>query len=210
MDIRKQLSVIMHQNDIQNSLLSKLTIGPNGDVHYIELVNYRKTFGEVFIDFIRGDKDNRSKLPPNTEATFPYSHVYMVKITNDGPADISFQTNRHARMIKLKAGESDIVSENENFQLTELRISNGTVNLANVRIGYFIPDNGFILVGSKKKIKELENKIDILSYKLDYISHELDRVYIDVYGRSKRTTGLSGSSDTIVFKPVWEKKKKNA
>ena len=58
----------------------------------------------------------------------------MVKITNDGPADISFQTNRHARMIKLKAGESDIVSENENFQLTELRISNSTVNFTNVRI----------------------------------------------------------------------------
>ena len=134
MDIRKQNSIIMQQNAEQLVLLQKLTNGPNGDVHYIELVNYAKNFGEVFIDFIRGDKNSRSRLPPNTEATFPYSHVFMIKITNDGVADISFQTNRHARMIKLKAGESDIVSENENFELTELRISNATNNLANVRI----------------------------------------------------------------------------
>lgn len=134
MDIRKQNAVIMKQNARQLDLLEKLTDGPSGDVHYIKLINYSRMDGEVFIDFVRGEKNGRSKLPPNTEYTFPYTHVFMIKITNDGPANISFQTNRHARMIDLHAGESDIISENENFQLTELRISNGTNGLANVRI----------------------------------------------------------------------------
>lgn len=132
--INKQLSLVAKQNNIIIGYLEKLSNGPTGEVHYIELANYQKSFGEVFIDFIRGDKNNRSKLPPNTEYTFPYSHVFMIKITNDGPADISYQTNRHARMIKLKAGESEVVSENENFSLTELKLSNGTNLLSNVRI----------------------------------------------------------------------------
>ena len=134
LDIRRKLGMIIQQNDLQLQYLQKLTDGPNGDVHYIKLTNYRKADGETFIDFVRGDKNGRSKLPPNTQFTFPYSHVFMIKITNDGPANITFQTNRHARMIDLHAGESDVISENENFQLTELRISNGTNNLANVRI----------------------------------------------------------------------------
>lgn len=128
------MEVIMKQNQIQIAYLERLTNGPSGDVHYIELINYQKSFGEVFIDFVRGEKNSKHSLPPNTEFTIPYSKVYMVKITNDGPADISFQTTRHARMIKLKAGESDTVSENENFELTELRLSNNTNNNANVRI----------------------------------------------------------------------------
>ena len=132
--INKQLSLVAKQNETIINYLEKLTNGPSGEVHYIELINYVKNFGEVFIDFIRGDKNNRSKLPPNTEYTFPYRNVFMIKITNDGPADISYQTNRHARMIKLKAGESDQVSENENFSLTELHISNTTNLLGNVRI----------------------------------------------------------------------------
>ena len=132
--INRQLGMVANQNNVIINYLEKLTNGPSGDVHYIELANYGKAFGEVFIDFIRGDKNNRSRLPPNTEYTFPYSNVFMVKITNDGPADISYQTNRHARMIKLRAGESEVVSENENFSLTELRISNKTDLLGNVRI----------------------------------------------------------------------------
>ena len=132
--INKQLGMVANQNNVIINYLEKLTNGPSGDVHYIELANYEKAFGEVFIDFIRGEKNNRSRLPPNTEFTFPYSNVFMIKITNDGPADISYQTNRHARMIKLKAGESEVVSENENFSLTELRMSNKTNLLGNVRI----------------------------------------------------------------------------
>jgi hypothetical protein len=133
-EIKNYLTVIAKQNEAALEYLEKLTNGPAGDVHYIKLVEYDKDFGEIFIDFVRGDKDSRSKLPPNSLVTYPYSHVYMIKITNDGPANISFQTNRHARMIDLHAGESDIVSENENFQLTELRISNNTTLNSNVRI----------------------------------------------------------------------------
>lgn len=132
--INKKLGMLMKQNDIVIDYLQRLANGPSGDLHYIKLINYTKTFGEVFIDFIRGEKSPKTRLPDNSEFTYPYSHVFMIKITNDGPADISFQTNRHARMIDLKAGESDTVSENENFQLTELRISNNTNNNANVRI----------------------------------------------------------------------------
>lgn len=132
--INEKLDVIMKQNQVSISYLEKLTNGPGGDVHYIELVNYGKSFGEVFIDFERGEKSSKTRLPPLSEFTYPYSNVFMIKITNDGPANIRYQTNRHARMIKLNAGESDVVSENENFQLTELRLSNATDNLANVRI----------------------------------------------------------------------------
>lgn len=133
-DLNKKLNIIIKQNGTIISFLDKLTRGPGGDVHYIKLVDYTKTFGEVFIDFIRGERNRNHRLPENSLFTIPYTHVYMVKITNDGPADISFQTNRHARMIDLKAGESDIISENENFELTELRLSNGTSENANVRI----------------------------------------------------------------------------
>jgi hypothetical protein len=135
-EIKNYLTVIAKQNEASLEYLEKLTNGPAGDVHYIKLIEYDKDFGEIFIDFVRGDRDGRSKLPPNSLVTYPYSHVYMIKITNDGPANISFQTNRHARMIDLHAGESDTVSENENFQLTELRISNNnkTDLNANVRI----------------------------------------------------------------------------
>jgi hypothetical protein len=133
-EIKNYLTVIAKQNEASLEYLEKLTNGPAGDVHYIKLIEYDKDFGEIFIDFVRGDRDGRSKLPPNSLVTYPYSHVYMIKITNDGPANISFQTNRHARMIDLHAGESDTVSENENFQLTELRISNNTDLNSNVRI----------------------------------------------------------------------------
>jgi hypothetical protein len=38
-------------------------------------------------------------------------------------------------MIDLHAGESDVVSENENFELTELHIANtSSISNANVRI----------------------------------------------------------------------------
>jgi hypothetical protein len=132
--LNEKMDVIMRQNQVEIEYLAKMANGPNGDVHYIKLIDYQKSFGEIFIDFIRGDKDNRSKLPSNSLVTYPYSNVFMIKITNDGPANIAFQTNRHARMIDLHAGESDIISENENFQLTELRIANTTNNNANVRI----------------------------------------------------------------------------
>lgn len=128
------LDVIMKQNQIEIAYLEKIANGPQGDVHYIKLENYQKSFGKVFIDFERGDKNGRSRLPPNSKVTYPYSHVFMLKITNDGPAPISFQTNRHAHMIDLHQGESDTVSENENFQLKELTISNDTDLNANVRI----------------------------------------------------------------------------
>ena len=133
-EMNEKLGVLMRQNKAVISYLERLTNGPGGDVHYIKITEYSKTHGPVFFDFIRGDKDGRSKYPPNTEYTFPYSSVFMIKITNDGPANITYQTNRHARMIDLHAGESDIISENENFQLTELRLSNATNNNANVRI----------------------------------------------------------------------------
>jgi len=133
-EVRNYLKVIAQQQQATLEYLEKLTNGPGGDVHYIELVQYQKNFGEVFVDFVRGEKDRRSKLPPDSKFTFPYSNVFMIKITNDGPANISYQTNRHARMIALHAGESDVVSENENFQLTELHISNQTDLNANVRI----------------------------------------------------------------------------
>lgn len=133
-DINKKLNIIIKQNGAIINFLDKLTTGPAGDVHYIKLIDYTKTFGEVFIDFVRGERNTNHKLPENSIYSIPYQHVYMVKITNDGPADISFQTTRHAHMIDLKAGESDIISENENFQLTELRLSNGTSENANVRI----------------------------------------------------------------------------
>jgi hypothetical protein len=133
--INKQLSLVAKQNESIIGYLEKLTNGPGGQVHYIELIEYRKTFGEILIDFVRGEKNGRSRLPDNSLVTYPYSKVFMIKITNDGPADISFQTNRHARYIKLRAGESDSVSENETFQLTELRIANNSNNTnANVRI----------------------------------------------------------------------------
>ena len=86
--INKQLGMVANQNNVIINYLEKLTNGPSGDVHYIELANYSKTFGQVFIDFIRGDKNGRSLLPPNTEYTFPYSNVFMVKITNN-------RTSRH-------------------------------------------------------------------------------------------------------------------
>lgn len=133
-EIKNYLTVIAQQQQATLEYLEKITNGPNGDVHYIELINYTKNFGEIFIDFVRGERASRTKVPPNTLFTYPYSNVFMIKITNDGPADIAYQTNRHARLIKLKAGESDQVSENENFQLTELTISNTTTLNANVRI----------------------------------------------------------------------------
>ena len=60
------------------------------------------------------------------------------------------------------------------------------------------------IFGDKKKIKQLEHKIDTLEYRIEYISDELDKVYKDMYGRSKRISGLSGSVDTT-FIPVWDK-----
>ena len=133
-EINEKLGVVMQQNNIMISYMERLTNGPGGDVHYIKIADYSKNEGPVFIDFVRGDKDNRSKLPPGSQYTFPYSNVFMIKITNDGPASISYQTNRHAHMIDLYAGESDTVSENENFQLTELRLANNTDNNANIRV----------------------------------------------------------------------------
>lgn len=133
-DMKNYLTIVAQQNNAILQYMEKLTNGPGGDVHYIKLIEYSKNFGEIFIDFVRGDKDGRSKLPPNSEFTFPYSSVFMIKIVNDGPANISFQTNRHARMIDLHSGESDTISENENFQLTELRIANKESTNANVRI----------------------------------------------------------------------------
>lgn len=133
-EINKKFTIIMQQNQAMLQYMEKLTNGPGGQVHYIKLIEYSKMFGEVFIDFVRGEKNGRSKLPVNSIVTYPYSKVFMVKITNDGPADIQFQSNRHARLIDLRAGESDTVSENESFEITELRIANTTNNNANVRI----------------------------------------------------------------------------
>ena len=133
-EMNQKFTLMMQQNQTMLDYLEKLTNGPGGQVHYIRLIDYTKNFGEVFIDFVRGEKDRRSKLPVNSIVTYPYSKVFMVKITNDGPADIRFSSNRHAMLIDLKAGESDTVSENESFEITELRIANITNLNANVRI----------------------------------------------------------------------------
>jgi hypothetical protein len=134
-EINRKQSVLAKQNNVIINYLQKLTNGPEGKVHYIKITNYNKLFGEIFLDFIQGEKNGRSKYPPSTEFTFPYTNVFMVKITNDGPADITYQTNRHARMIDLRAGESEVVSENESFSIYELRINNAsTLDNANIRL----------------------------------------------------------------------------
>jgi hypothetical protein len=134
-EINRKQSVLAKQNNVIIQYLEKLTNAPSGQVHFIHIQNYSKNFGEIFIDFVRGDKNGRSVLPPNTTHTFPYTKVFMLKITCDGPADIKFRTDRHAQMIVLKAGESEVINENENFSLTELRISNESlIDMANIRL----------------------------------------------------------------------------
>ena len=134
-EINRKQTILAKQNNIIISYLEKLTNSPSGKVHFIHIQNYQKIFGEVFIDFVRGDKNGRSILPPNTTHTFPYTKVFMLKITNDGPADIKFRTDRHAQMIMLRGGESEVINENENFSLTELRISNeSNIDNANIRL----------------------------------------------------------------------------
>ena len=134
-EINRKQTILAKQNNTIIAYLEKLTNAPSGKVHFIHIQNYPKTFGEVFIDFVRGDKDGRSVLPPTTTHTFPYTKVFMMKITNDGPADIKFKTDRHAQMIVLKAGENEVINENENFSLTELRISNESlIDNANIRL----------------------------------------------------------------------------
>lgn len=134
-EINRKQTILAKQNNTIIALLEKLTNAPSGKVHFIHITNYNKLFGEIFIDFMRGDKDGRSKVPPGTTHTFPYTKVFMMKITNDGPADIKFRTDRHAQMIVLRGGESEVINENENFSLTEIRISNeSNIDNANIRL----------------------------------------------------------------------------
>lgn len=135
--IKKQNSLIIKQNETIINHLAKLTNGPQGEVYFMYFKNYTPNTEKIFIDFIRGDKNNYSKVPNNNDTiiSYPYSKVFMLKITNDGPADIEFQTNRHAQMILLKAGEYETVNENENFEITEIHIENtSSTENANIRM----------------------------------------------------------------------------
>lgn len=138
----KQLNIIlMKQNKQIIKHLSKLASGPEGNVHFMHFRNYEprgsSRYSKIFVDFVRGDKDRRSIIPEYMEndITYPYSTVFMLKITNDGPADIEFRTNRHTKMIVLKSGETETINENEKFPITELHINNtSTTEKASIRV----------------------------------------------------------------------------
>lgn len=133
--------ILIKQNKEIIRHLSKISSGPEGNVHFMYFRNYEPrgspNYSKIFIDFIRGDKDRRSIIPAHMEndITYPYSKVFMLKITNDGPADIEFRTNRHTKMIVLKSGESEPVNENEKFPITELHINNlSSTEMTSIRV----------------------------------------------------------------------------
>ena len=118
--------------------LSKLQ-RPRGKIYPIDLTLPNGSSARlVHIDFLTGDKN--SALPAGTNLNYPYSKLYWILITNDGPGTIFYATNEAKNSIqgytKLLANESDPLGPFPfpTFETMNVVLENGSSVNARVRI----------------------------------------------------------------------------
>lgn len=112
---------------------------PRGKVYPIDLtLPNGSTARLAHIDFIDGDKD--SILPADTNLNYPFSKLYWINITNDGPGTIFYATNEAKSSIqgftRLLANESDSLGPFPfpTFETMNVVLENGSTVSAKVRI----------------------------------------------------------------------------
>lgn len=92
----------------------------------------------VHLDFIGGSK--MSVLPPNSNIAFPFSKLYTLTVTNDGPGTIVYSPNEsrnsNSASAVLYANESDDLGRYPypTFETLNLALETGSAQPATVRI----------------------------------------------------------------------------
>lgn len=112
---------------------------PRGKVYPIDLTLPSGSSARlVHIDFLTGDKD--SILPSDVNLNYPYSKLYWISITNDGPGTIFYATNESKNSMqgftRLLANESDPLGPFPfpTFETMNVVLENGSSVQAKVRI----------------------------------------------------------------------------
>jgi len=155
-EIDKKDAVLLDTNTAYKKMIELLNINKDMLQEQIDLMKLQRPMGKMFdmsmtlstgtaarlvhIDFIAGNNNNMSVLPPNTNLDFPFNKLYSLTITNDGPANIVYSLNvprgSSQATARLFPNETDELGPFSfpTFETLNVALEGGSTSAASVRI----------------------------------------------------------------------------